>query len=304
MIQTSPLDMEFKFQEKSVGLEAVADLFQALGRQGVRFCHWKSNLRLENGLYGQTDLDLLVDRKQSQIFRQVLSQHDVKPVLAPPGKRYPAVEDYLGFDAASGKLFHLHVHYQLVLGEQFVKNYRLPLEAHFLDSALFRHGVRIPTPEMEISILALRALLKYRDRDAIKDILLFRSPGLPAHIRNEIEYLLKQTSVDNLSQTLMEIADVVPSSTVLEFLNTVVETPRAGFTFYRLREQVRWALRVYQRSNRLQATLKYFQEAWQRRKRLKLSPARKMTLPSGGATIGLIGADGAGKSTMCQRLAQ
>ena len=143
MIQTPDLEIQATAQEDSVSLESVANLFQALHQRGVRYCHWKSNLRLEKSLRGQTDLDLLVDRKDSQGFTQILDSHNIKPILAAPGKRYPDVEDYLGLDPVSGKLFHLHVHYQLVLGEQFVKNYRLPLEAHFLDSVQWRHGVKV-----------------------------------------------------------------------------------------------------------------------------------------------------------------
>jgi thymidylate kinase len=289
---------------EALGLEAVAAFFQALNQQAVRYCHWKSNLRLEKGLRGQTDLDLLIDRRHSRSLRRILNQHKIKPMLAAPGKRYPAVEDYLGFDPASGQLFHLHVHYQLVLGEQFVKNYRLPLESYFLDTVELRHGVKIPIPELEIIVLSIRALLKYRDRDAFKDILSIRSPGLPAPVRKEIEWLLSQTSPERLRRVMEELADVIPTDVVREFLDVVAVTPRAGVTLYRLRRRVREKLRAYQRDSRWQAILTYFQEARRRRKRLRFSSSPKMTSPTGGLTLAIIGADGAGKSTMCRVLAQ
>jgi len=287
-----------------VALQILAKLFEDLNRRAIRYCHWKSNLRLERGLQGETDLDLLLDRKHGQIFRQILCEHGVKPVLAPPGRRYPAVEDYLGFDPASGKLFHLHVHYQLVLGEQFVKNYRLPLESHFLDSARLQYGVKIPSPELEIIVLCLRALLKYRDRDVIKDVLSIRTSGLPAHIREEIRHLLEQTSLERIAQTLAGVAEVVPAEVVLEFLNTVVAAPRAGYKFYRLRRRVCRALRPYQRRERFSAGFGYFRELWRRRSFLRFWPEQKMTPRSGGATLALVGADGSGKSTMSQALAR
>jgi len=292
-------------QEKPASLEAVANLFRALRGRGIRYCHWKSNTRLELALRGRTDLDLLVDRAHSQAFRQVLFEHDVKPIAAPPGKRYPGLEDYLGFDPASGQSFHLHVHYQLVLGEQFVKNYRLPLETQFLDSVRQQCGVNVPALELELIVLALRALLKYRDRDALKDVLSIRSPGLPPHILDEIRSLLAQTTLEQVAERLARVADVAPAEVVLEFLRTVVATPRAGYQFYRLRQRVRQALRPYQRYSRPQATLKYFQEMWRRRRSfLKFSPNRGMTPVNGGVTLALVGADGAGKSTMCQMLAK
>ncbi len=305
MATVCQIEMIVDPKEKSVSLEAVANLVQALNQHGVRYCHWKSNLRLEQGLRGQTDLDLLVDREHGQVFRRILCEHNVKPVLAAPGKRYPAIEDYLGFDPASGQLFHLHVHYQLVLGEQFVKNYRLPLEAHFLDSAQLRHGVKIPAPELEIIVLSIRALLKYRDRDAIKDVLSIRSPGLPTDILEEIAPLLEQTSLDRIAQTLAGVAGIVPADVVLQFLDIVVDTPRAGWSLCRLRRRTRRALGRYQRCSRLKATLKYFHELWRRRRSLlKFSSDQNMTPIAGGTIMALIGADGAGKSTMCQKLAQ
>ncbi len=158
-------------------LDAVGMLFQALHAQSIRYVHWKSNIRLDLSLQGGTDLDLLVDREQSQAFRQILMEQDIKPILPPAGQRYPAMEHYLGFDPASGKLFHLHIHYQLILGEEYIKNFRLPLEEQFLSQVRSLYGVITPVPELEIIILSIRVLLKYRDRDALKDILSIRSAG-------------------------------------------------------------------------------------------------------------------------------
>ncbi len=307
MIQTLALDIQATEQETPIFPATVTGVFQALNRHGVRYCHWKSNLRLEHGLRGQTDLDLLVDPAHSQILKQVFDEHNVKPILTAPGKAYPAIENYLGFDSASGKLFHLHVHYQLVLGEQFVKNYRLPLEARFLDSVRLRHDVKVPAPELELMVLSIRALLKYRDRDVVKDVLPkgIRSSGLPDHILKEIEWLLAQTSIERVAQTLKDVAGVVPADVVLEFLGTVLHTPRAGYRLYRLRQRVRRTLRAYQRAYRLRAALKYFREAWRRRKSfLRISPIKNMTRSGGGVTLALVGADGSGKSTMCQMLAR
>lgn len=291
--------------EKIEALEAVTNLFRALHRAGVRYCHWKSNMRLGWGLNGRTDLDLLVDPEHGPLFRQILRQHNIKPLRPAPGKEYPGIESHLGFDPASGKLFHLHVHYQLVLGEQYVKNYHLPLEKEVLDSVCMPQGILVPAPALELIILSLRALLKYRDRDAIKDVLSIRTQGLPAHILEEINWLWQQTSPTEVSDTLAQVAHVVPGETVFAFLRTVLTSPRDGWQLFRLRSQVRRALRPYQRQSRFQATLTYFRQLWwQRLPFRQAQPVRKMTLNDGGRRIALIGADGAGKSTMCQLLCE
>ena len=194
---------------------------------------------------GLTDLDLLVDPSHGQQFRLILHQHNIKPIVS-PDRPHPAIEDYLGFDPDTGCLYHLHVHYQLVLGEHFVKNYHLPLEEAFWNSAQIWQGlVKIPTPELELVVLAIRALLKYRDRDLVKDILSIRSPGLPFDILREIEYLLDQTDQERISRTLKSQVGFISPEIVLELLATVVHSPRAGWVLYRLRRNLRRELRAY-----------------------------------------------------------
>jgi thymidylate kinase len=284
--------------EKVSALETVANLFFALNRAGVRYCHWKSNVRLGQGLNGRTDLDLLVDPQHSPVFRQILSQYHVKPLQAAPGKAYPGIENHLGFDPATGKLFHLHVHYQLILGEQFVKNYHLPLEEQIFASVCMPQGIFVPLPALELIILCVRALLKYRDRDVVKDMLSIRSPGLPAHVGEEIEWLWQQTSWEEIAETL-KIAEFISEETIFAFLQIARSQARDGWQLFRLRRQMQRALRPYQRQSQLRASLIYFRELWRQR---KTSPKSRMTLDCGGRTLALIGADGAGKSTMCQLL--
>ncbi|MDP1546583.1 MAG: hypothetical protein Q8L87_11215 [Anaerolineales bacterium] len=283
-------------------LAGVRKLFDALALNNIRYCHWKSNLRLERSLLGKTDLDLLVQREQSSIFRQALIEQNIKPVHAATGRHYPAVENYLGFDEATGALFHLHVHYQLVLGEQFVKNYRLPLENHFLDSAQASYGVNVPAPELELIVLSIRILLKYRGRDLLRDMLPYRSTGISADFRKEIQWLMEQTSRDRISQTLTQISEIVPADLIEAFLDSAMTGRKAGLKLYILRNRLRRTLSLFQRTNPLVALMHYFGEMWSRRKFLRTSPITKMTLPAGGLTLAVIGADGAGKSTLCTAL--
>jgi thymidylate kinase len=283
-----------------VALGAACRLFENLNQTGIRYCHWKSNLRLPRSLQGKTDLDVLVDRTHSGPFRQLLHEHGIKPLLPAPGKHYPGLENYLGFDAESGRLFHLHVHYQLVLGEQFVKNYRLPLETRLLDSTRLQHAVKIPTPDLELAILCIRALLKYRNLDAIKDTLKIRSPGLPAHIRDEFDSLLEQATSLQAAEAALPLGGAV-AGVVRSFLDLVVSRQRAGLKLLQLRRQLRRSLRPYQRESRWLAAWRYAR-ASARQSIPRLAPRRKMSLPGGGLTLALVGIDGAGKSTMTRRL--
>lgn len=284
-------------------LPTAVALFATLNREGVRYCHWKSNLRLDWSLGGETDLDLLVDPADAARFLNALQAFGARRVLAPPGKRYPSIADYLGYDESTGKLFHLHVHYQLVLGEQFVKNYRLPAARRFLDSARPVNGVMLPAPELELAVLSLRALLKYRDRDAVKDILLIRTPGIPAHIRDEIHWLSGQTTTARVYEAAVDVLGRPAANVIAAFLLTVRARPRHGRELLRLRGAARRALAPYRRAGRGRAVTRYVAELVRRRRRMRRGPPRKMTLPERGVSVGLLGADGAGKTTVTAELA-
>lgn len=286
-------------------LALIVDLFRAVNEQGIRYCHWKSNCNLDRSVRGLTDLDLLLDRTHSLRFREILCRHDFKPVRSSSPRQYPAIEDWLGFDRSSGRLVHLHVHYQLILGEQFVKNYHLPLEQSLLNCSHSYCGIRLPSPELETILLVTRALLKYRDRDVVKDILSARDRGLPADTLNEFEYLLNQTTVENVLSALESQVDFVSRDIVLHFLATIRMKERPRLALYRLRRRLRRELAPYQRYSRWRATIKYFRTGVLPRYALlwgQSSVFQKKTMMSGGMTIAVIGADGAGKSTIVNEL--
>jgi thymidylate kinase len=162
-------------------------------------------------------------------------------------------------------------------------------------------GVKVPAPELEITVLSLRALLKYRDRDVLKDMLSIRSPGLPAPILEELRWLLKQTSTEKIAQTLAAIEKAVPADTVLDFLRTVQQTPRAGYKLFNLRRSVRQALRPFQRYSRPRALAGTYQELWGELPFIKSKEDKRMTRREGGLRIAFVGADGAGKSTIIKQ---
>lgn len=289
--------------------ELPSRLFRHINSSGVRYCNWKSSIRIEEGLRGKTDLDLLVDPQDAEIFRRILQTWGVKVVRPAPGKDYPGIENFLGFDASTGSMFHLHVHYQLVLGEQFVKNYQLPLEKAFLGETILRHGVKAPMPDLELIVLCLRVLLKSRDRDVIKDrfpILqrVSRSAGLPKDLVKEIHWLLAQTSLEQVATRLDNLIEQLPTEAILGILKMITTNGENG-QLWHYREQVRQGLHKYQRRNRFSASINYFREDWRRKRRIfKPLREKKMTLANPGPRVALIGVDGAGKSTLALRIDQ
>ena len=280
-------------------LAVLEALFHALTQRGVRCCHWKSNSHLAEAVRGKTDLDLLVERSQADTFRRLALSLGFKPVRAAPGKHYPGVENLLGYDEETGRLVHLHVHYDLVLGQQHVKDYHLPIEDQVLSSVMEVDGIPIPAPRMELIVLALRAVLKYRLRDALKDLLAIRSPGIPRSIRAEAEWLFHRTSLDEVRRTLDELGPLIPADVVLEIIGRLTSSHERDLRLLVLRERVRRALHPMLRISRAQATGRYVAALWRRRTQaVGIGTKRRMTLRGGGTTIGFIGSDGAGKTTI------
>ena len=291
-------------------LEILCGLFQELNDAGIRYCHWKSTHRLNQALKGETDLDLLVDRADATRFREMLLRCDFKSFVSAPRRQYPAVEDYLGCDRRTGALVHLHVHYRLVLGEQYTKNCVLPLEQSFLDNTQMKSGVRVPTPELETIILVVRSLLKYRDRDALRDF--FKLPGrggLPDSTLKEFDGLLAQTNFDCIASAVESHADFILPDLILDFLRTLRNSPRDGWKLFHLRRHMLRVLAPYQRVGRTQARLEYYramlaQEMPIRWLRDFLLADRHKKPATGGVGIAFIGTDGAGKSTAGKQIAK
>jgi hypothetical protein len=285
-------------------------LFAALNQAGVRYCNWKSSIRIAEGLEGRTDLDLLVDPRDLNRFGEILSAHGVKAFRAAPGKAYPGIENYLGFNPGTGRLFHLHVHHQLVLGEQYIKNYHLPLEQDFLTNTNLQFGVKTPRPEVELIVFVIRSLLKYRDRDGVKEIgrsFLKRKKsgagGFPQAVIREAHWLLDLTSLQQVQDQLARWKDLIPAHIVLELLQGLKNKTLTGPQIVRLRNSLRRALQSRQRASRGLVMLRYFREDWRRKRKIfKPRTEKKMTRPQGGVRIAFIGTDGAGKSTVIQQI--
>jgi thymidylate kinase len=294
----------------SEALSSVVTLFGELHSRAVRYCHWKSTAGLPLALAGKTDLDLLVDTEQAELFADVVSGCGFKRFLSHPSRRFPFVEDWLGFDARSGRLVHLHVYYRLIVGEDYVKNHALPLEEPFLGSTVERHGIRVPAPALELMVLILRALLKYRDADAAKDFLrLGRRGGVPPAIRGEVDDLATRTSAAEVMEAAARLLPAMPAEVFSGFLSTLSADRRNARSLVRLRSQARRGLRAYERLPRSRARATYFAARASRLPvvrqlmgQLSRRELRRKSPLRGGITVALVGADGAGKSTLVEAM--
>ncbi|MCR5206172.1 MAG: hypothetical protein K6E47_14165 [Lachnospiraceae bacterium] len=143
-------------------LKISKDLFETLNRCEIRYCHWKSNEHLLEGLAGGTDLDVLFDRRQRKTIRKILTDCGYIRVSSQFGSRYRFVEDWIGFDEKEAKLVHIHLHYRMITGHQGMKEYDLPWTKQALNTRKYdgTYGVYICEPSLELILLHSRIGLK------------------------------------------------------------------------------------------------------------------------------------------------
>lgn len=279
-------------------LDLVFKLCQELAQEDIKYCHWKSNNALDRSASGDNDLDLLVSREDIPRFSEILYRLGFKRASAAQEKQMYGVVDYFGHDKSADRLIHVHAHYQLILGDDMSKNYRLPIERQYLGSAVQGELFKVPTPEYEFIVLIVRLILKHSTWDAI----LGRQGTLKPAERKEMAYLQNLIDEDLVLDILKQ---QLPYIGIVLFKACIQALQPACPVWTRIKTG-------HKLQNGLQAngrrpvfddvTLKLWRRVkfMIRRRFFKSSP--KYRLENGGAMIAIVGGDGAGKSTAVNAL--
>lgn len=285
-------------------LGIVERLLAALERDGVRYCHWKSNWELDQALAGEGDLDLLIDRAQSSDACRALQETGFRAFQAVPWIHYPAVEDWLGLDPASGRIVHCHLHHRLVLGAKPLKEYRLPWEREVLASSTRAggHGPRTPSPEIEMLLFLVRGALKTNTSGALLRALGHGEP--PERLAGEFAWLASRASTDGVLARCREwLGDRAEAAA-----RRLLEEGPSGRGLRGLRRTIGPRLRAVTRVPWASAGAllwgRLARHGYVRlvRKAAKARPYHRLD-PRGGIVVAIVGADGSGKSTVGRELA-
>ena len=279
-------------------LHLVCQLCDALTQAGVLYCHWKSNDALDRSASGENDLDLLVGRADVRRFTEILYRLGFKEVQDAPHQRMPGVQSYYGYDGDTEKLVHVHAHYQLVLGHDMTKNYRIPIETPYLQSAVQQGLFKVPKPEFEFILFVLRMVLKHSTGDTI----LTGHGPLSDRERQELAYLRRrtaQTEIHRLLERHLPCLDARHFERCQESLRPDCPIWRRVLVGHRLQTALRTHAR---RSTFRDATLKLARRLTRAIRRRLFGRLSKSRLVSGGAMIALVGGDGAGKTTALAQL--
>lgn len=280
----------------------VVELATELREAGVAYCHWKSNRFIGRAVRAETDLDLLVAKRDARKFLQVLSSCGFLATDRPQAAPIRGVTHFFGYDATVDRFVHVHAHHQLVVGHDRTKNYRLPIEGPFLASASTTGVLPTPAREFEYVVFVIRMVLKYAVLD---EILWDGARGRRARPRPS-----EREEYDHLR------ALITP-----EVVHAIVDDhlPFVGRELFAAAERVAMGtspvLRTAVVGRRMEATLR----AHARRRpsvdalvriwrRIVLSVRRRTTassgyrLSGGGAIIAVMGGDGAGKTTVLREI--
>ena len=259
----------------------------------VRYCHWKSNDMLHKSATGENDLDLLVHRHDGVRFIEVLARLGFRHAAAPGGRDHPGVSHHYALDAPSGRFVHVHAHFSLVLGDDTTKNFRLPIEDVYLASCRHDTVFPIPSAEFELAVFVIRMMVKHATWDAVA----VGKGSLGSNERRELSWLIERSDPDATLDVVREhLAGIGPElwqrclATLVDRSSLPVRLAVGRAVLRALRPHARrsWPhdlwLRMWRRFT------------WGSRAYVLRLPARKRIAPV-GATIAIVGGDGAGKST-------
>ncbi len=278
-------------------LDLIVRLCRTLAVERIDYCHWKSNAFLDRSASGDNDLDLLVNRGHAQNFTEILYGLGFKESLLHKEEELPGVRDYYGYDQNTGRLVHVHAHFQLIMGSDLSKNYRLPLEKTYLESSVQGDLFRVPASEFELLIFVIRMVLKHSTWDSI----LIRHGQLSSTERHELDVLSTQ-------RTLSKVESVLP---LLPGLNRnqfdlCLQALQPGCPYWirvKAGEQLQKVLRSCARYPHWHdILLKFWRRVWQTilQRGFKYTP--KNRIAHGGLFISIVGGDGAGKTTLIDEL--
>ena len=207
------------------------------------------------------------------------------------------MQNYYGLDHKSGRLVHVHAHFQLILGSDLSKNYRLPVEQIYLGSCVQGELFRVPAHEFELAIFIIRMVLKHSSWDTI----LMRHGQLTVPEREELNYLTAQETLERMDSALRELK--VLGRGLFDLCLRALEPDCP----YRIRvqagEKLKEALRPYARSPEgVDILRKLRRRLWEPILRRGLRYAPRSRIAHGGLLIAVVGGDGAGKTTLINEL--
>lgn len=281
-------------------LNICKSIFESFNESNIEYCSFKSNEHLEEGLNGDTDLDILLNEEQYNKVVSILRKN--KFIQFEPDKigKYPNVVNWYGYDIFTGKLVHIHLHFKLMTGKGLVKEYELPWEKIFLKNFITdkKSKVKILSPEYEYVLLCTRSVVKRMFDYNIKR----KKEMISNDIKVELQYLLERIDEDKLKNTIIELYGNDVAKNWFSFFKNILILDSKNY--YKFSKLIRKFLKNNTRYNSLYSIYKSLYNKINRRMTIKINNRMNKCLPlkkrciNKGLRIAFVGIDGSGKSTV------
>lgn len=276
-------------------LESINKMLSSFETDNITYSHWKSNEHLEEALDGDTDLDILFSPSQRNEIEVILNRCGLKRFRATTHMQYNAIEDFIGFDKQTAKIWHLHLHYRLTLGEKHLKGYTVPWTNYFLDNRVYDNSFQTfrSRPEDEYFLLLLRIALKLRWRDSNKKI--------GQDDIAEINWLKARSNPQKVIEIAEKLLGLPCSNEYKILLKKDIQSKRELFKLQKLsRSSMKHFTSNSAATSYLRRTIREFYWLFSgvsRKLGINMNLPKRRVSPSGGAVVAILGCDGAGKST-------
>ena len=265
----------------------------------IRYCYWKSSRRLQAVLAGDADLDLLVAREDQHRMMGTLLESGFKLFPSVANRDHPAILSFLGYDAPSGRIIHVHLHVCLVIGERLLKNYRLPWERVILAHSVFdpASGIRVLDVATEAVLLTVRACLEHR---ALDPITLRSWRTTKQKFALDREALAAKVDRAAFRIRCAELLDELSADLLASFLYDDGDRGRQA----RTRRHVRKELASYRTYNAAEARVRsggralHWLAGGLNKRHLHAPRPWSRRAPGGGRVVAFLGVDGSGKTTV------
>ena len=277
-------------------LKSIEKLFFTLEEKGVSYCHWKSNEHLAEALNGDTDLDVLFNPIQRVQLEMILDECGLKRFRSTPLMQYNAIEDYIGFDKETAKIWHLHTHYRMTIGEKHLKGYTVnPWGKLILDNRRKDElGIYCSAAEDELIMLFVRIAMKLRWRDCGRRI--------GKDDCKEIAWLFEHAEINDIEERAKKFVGRKVAQEIARLVKGKRLTNKSQLR--RLHKLLLKDLKLYTGYTTIESRWMRHKREWfwligglKRRMGINSFVANRRVSPNGGNVIAFLGCDGAGKST-------
>lgn len=251
-----------------------------------QYVSWKNNHEIDLALNGESDLDVYVPYPQKELFFELIKSEGWINVKNPIAD-YPEVYHFynIGEDL---KVYHLHVYFKMITGESWLKEYDFPINEFLIDNRI-KHssGIYILNNKAQAFLFVLRhfakgssnfsrILYKKELKSYKEEWNLCKSGFEPDAYRNLLDFT--PYFVNSGLNNQFQLPNKQTAKKVRRQLKSHLRFPISQLNYLRCRSFI---TRAYN----------------------KFILKRSKILPKDGFVLAFSGADGVGKSTMSESIA-